>query len=77
MVQEIVHMKLTSIAPNARMVCTREDLDELCRSIRVEGQREPIVLWFSHGAFRIVDGEKRWRACKKLKMLRIKAVFQE
>jgi ParB-like chromosome segregation protein Spo0J len=36
---------------------------------------EPIQISFEHDSFRIMDGEKRWRACRKLGMRSIRAVI--
>ncbi len=77
MAREILQIKIKSIHPNVRIVCSQEVIEELCRSIRSVGQLEPIEVWYGGGIFRIVDGEKRWRACKKLKMTHIKAVLSE
>ena len=77
MTQEILHMKITCIQPNLRIVCSGEAIEELCRSIRVGGQLEPVRVRLAEGVFRIVDGEKRWRACRKLKMTHIEAVLCE
>ncbi len=77
MFREVIEMNIKSIQPNVRIVCSRESIDELCCSIRRLGQLEPIQVWFSGDAYRILDGEKRWRACKRLKMTRIKAIVSE
>jgi ParB family chromosome partitioning protein len=47
----------------------------MAMSIRYRGQQEPIQIWFAGEDFRIVDGEKRWRACKKLGVETIQAVI--
>ncbi len=77
MVREIMQMSIKRVHPNVRIVCSQEVIEELCRSIRAEGQLEPIEVWYSGGVFRILDGEKRWRACKKLKMTHIRAVLTQ
>ncbi len=63
------------ITPNLRLTCAVDTLDDLCRSIRCEGQTEPISVYFAGESFRILDGEKRWRACRKLGMKKIKAII--
>jgi ParB family transcriptional regulator, chromosome partitioning protein len=60
-------IELRKISPNLRCVCDWESIEELAGSILREGQVEPIDVWFSGESFRILDGEKRWRACKKLR----------
>lgn len=65
-------MKLGRISPNGRYVCDGDALDALCASIRRDGQREPITVWYTGSQFRILDGEKRWRACMRLGLTRIR-----
>ena len=65
-------MTLSRISPNGRYVCDSEAIDTLCASIEREGQTEPITVWFTGSGFRILDGEKRWRACKRLGLSRIR-----
>lgn len=68
---------LGKISPNLRSIHEIETIEEISRSIRLEGQLEPIEIWFAGESFRILDGEKRWRACKRLHMTSIKAVIVE
>lgn len=68
-------MRLSLISPNGRYVCDGEVIDTLCSSIERDGQREPITVWFTGTGFRILDGEKRWRACKRLGLSRIRVVI--
>ena len=74
---KIEWIRIEAITPNRRCLCTADSLDHLIESIRSEGQLEPIKVWFTGGEFRILDGEKRWRACRKLGVSRIKAVILE
>jgi ParB family chromosome partitioning protein len=59
------------------MICETEIIDQLCVSIRRFGQLEPIEIWFAGEHFRILDGEKRYRACKKIGMEKIRAVIEK
>jgi ParB family transcriptional regulator, chromosome partitioning protein len=68
---------LQKISPDIRYICELETIGELCRNIRLKGQLEPIHIWFSGGSFRILDGEKRWRACRMLGLTRIRAIIIE
>lgn len=70
-------IRLSHISPNIRAVYDAETIDELSRSIRSQGQREPITVWLAGESFRILDGEKRWRACCKLQISHIRAVIVE
>ncbi len=74
MKETVFHLEVSRISPNLRIVFAAECIDEIARSIRRQGQIEPIVVSFEYDSFRILDGEKRWRACKKLGMNKIKAV---
>jgi ParB family transcriptional regulator, chromosome partitioning protein len=69
-------LDLDRISPNMRLVCDADALDGICRSIDTQGQLEPIRVWFEHESFRILDGEKRWRACKRLRMKTIQAIIE-
>jgi ParB family transcriptional regulator, chromosome partitioning protein len=77
MASDVREIDLTKISPNLRFICESECLEELCLSIKCKGQEEPIVVCFTGADFRIVNGEKRWRACKKLGLTRIKAIIVE
>ncbi len=68
-------IEIGRISPNLRTVCSAECIDEIMVSIRRNGQQEPILICFEYDSFRILDGEKRWRACKRLGMKRIKCVI--
>ena len=74
---KIEWIKIEVIKPNRRLVCRVESVEKLIESIRAEGLREPIEIYFTGEEFRIIDGEKRWRACKKIGFRKIKAVIME
>ena len=76
MEQETREIEIRRIAPNLRIVYTSECIEELVQGIRSRGQQEPIHVWFVHDSFRILDGEKRWRALKLLGMKTIRAVIE-
>jgi len=75
--QVIREIELRRITPNLRIVCTSECIEEIAQDIRCRGQQEPIHIWFAHDSFRILDGEKRWRAFKMIGMKTIRAVIAE
>ncbi len=70
-----MQLELRKIVPNLRIVYSIDSINELCRSIRSLGQLEPIQVWFDGECFRIMDGERRWRACASLRMARLDAVI--
>ncbi|SPF37712.1 Nucleoid occlusion protein (fragment) [Syntrophobacter sp. SbD1] len=73
--QDIREIELRRISPNLRIVCAAECIEQIGRDISGRGQQEPIHICFEYDSFRILDGEKRWRACKRLGMYKIKAVI--
>ena len=72
MTGEIIEIETRRIYPNLRLVYKHEAIDELCRFILDGGELTPLDVWFDGEGFRIIDGEKRWRACAKLNITRIK-----
>jgi ParB family transcriptional regulator, chromosome partitioning protein len=74
---KIEWIKIEAIIPNRRCIFTVESIEQLIISIQKKGQVEPIEIWFTGEDFRIIDGEKRWRACKKLGMPKMKAIITE
>jgi ParB family transcriptional regulator, chromosome partitioning protein len=66
---------LGKITPNIRSIYENEVIEDLSRRIQNEGQLEPIQVWFAGDSFRILDGEKRWRACRKIGMTHINALI--
>jgi ParB family chromosome partitioning protein len=77
MTYRVRSIKITKIEPNCRCVYDPASIDEMIRSISKEGQIHPIKIWFTGRCFRILDGEKRWRACKKMGICELKAVIVE
>jgi ParB family chromosome partitioning protein len=59
------------------MIYPADCIEEIVQCIKRRGQVEPIRISFEHHVFKILDGEKRWRACKRLGMIRIRAVISE
>jgi ParB family chromosome partitioning protein len=75
--EDVREFLVNTIQPNLRLMQNLDAIEELCRFIRSHGQVEPIQVWFDGGRFRIMDGEKRWRACCKLGMTTVQAVIVE
>ena len=72
-----IEIDVERICPNLRLIYPSESIEELCHSIQTKGLLEPIQVWFDGEAFRIWDGEKRWRVCKILGITRVKALLVE
>jgi ParB family chromosome partitioning protein len=77
MKRDVRQISIEKISPNLRCVYSSTCIDELADSIRSQGQMEPVRLSFVRESFRIMDGEKRWRACKKLGIAQMKAIIME
>lgn len=72
-VREIRHVRIDKILPNRRLIFEEDTILCLCDDIRCNGMREPITVEMAGFHFQIIDGEKRWRACKKIGLTEIKA----
>lgn len=77
MSRRIRTIEISKIEPNCRFVFEKETIEALVRSLREEGQIEPIRVWFTGRCFRIADGEKRWRASRKIGVSTIHAIIEE
>ncbi len=65
---------VTSILPDSsnRMIKEDDDFDALSDSIRVHGLLAPVHVWRQpDGMHRLIDGERRWRAAKKVGLAEI------
>jgi ParB family transcriptional regulator, chromosome partitioning protein len=68
------------ISPNEHQPRHRfEDarLDELAQSIRTNGVIQPIVVRKVDGGYRIIAGERRWRAAQRAGLTRVPVVIKE
>ncbi len=72
-VAEIRQIRIDKIYPNRRLIFEEDTILRLCDDIRCNGMREPIIVEMAGYFFQIIDGEKRWRACKKIGLTEIKA----
>ncbi len=73
MTTEMMEIEVERIRPNLRLIFYQEALERFCHYVRCGGEIEPLQVWFDGEGFRIWDGEKRWRVCKKLGIRRVKA----
>lgn len=74
---EIRRIHLDKIRPNLRLVYSEESVQVMVRDIQVNGLRQPIEIELVGYWFTIVDGEKRWRALKKLGETDAPAILRE
>jgi ParB family chromosome partitioning protein len=77
MATEIREIRIDRIHPNYRLVFDEDVIYGLCGDILLRGLQEPITVGLVEYHFEIIDGEKRWRACKKLGRETIRAVVVE
>jgi ParB family chromosome partitioning protein len=61
---------------NARTEDIEEGLDELMRSIDEIGLQQPIVVYKDRGRFRVLIGQRRFLACKRLGLEKIPALIR-
>src|SRR5438477_541850 len=52
-------------------------LDELARSIKANGVIQPIIVRKVEGGYRIIAGERRWRAAQRAGLLRVPVVIKD
>ncbi len=78
---EVVHnLKLSEVEPNReqpRRNFDEESLDELAQSIKRYGVIQPIIVTQEGDYYKIVAGERRWRASKKAGLTEIPAIIRE
>jgi ParB family chromosome partitioning protein len=72
-VKEIRRVRIDKILPNRRLIFEEDIIYSLCDDIKCNGMREPVIVEIAGYLFQIIDGEKRWRACKKIGLTEIKA----
>lgn len=78
-VSKLVELKLDDVEPDEeqpRRDFKPEQLETLAASIREYGVLQPIVVVKMDGKYRIVAGERRWRASKLAEMKKIPAIVR-
>ena len=76
----IQNIKLLKVKPNKkqpRQKFDSEKIDELAASIKEYGVIQPIIVTKEDDHFKIVAGERRWRAAKKAGITEIPAIVRE
>jgi len=76
----IVELKITDISPNVeqpRKYFDQNKLEELASSIRENGVIQPIIVCKGERGYRIVAGERRWRAARLAGLTVIPAIIRE
>lgn len=76
----IVDLKINDISPNSdqpRKSFDQEKLAELAASIKENGIIQPIIVSRSDRGYRIVAGERRWRAARQAGLTVIPAIIRD
>ena len=76
---ELKHLKITEIFPDEeqpRRDFSKEALEALAASIKEHGVLQPIVVTKEDGQYKIVAGERRWRASKIAGLDKIPAIVR-
>jgi len=76
----IVELKLNDISPNAdqpRKSFDQEKLEDLASSIRENGIIQPIIVCRGLQGYKIVAGERRWRAARMAGLSVVPAIIRE
>ena len=78
---DIIYMKLSQIEPNKkqpRKSFDKEKIELLAASIKENGLIQPIIITEGeNGMYKIVAGERRWRACRKAGMAEIPVLIRD
>lgn len=78
--KQIMEVSLDQIVPSPfqpRKRFNDEHLEELAQSIKEHGLIQPLVVRPVNGKFELIAGERRWRACTKLKLEKVPIVTKE
>ena len=76
----VTELDIEALAPNDLQPRRQMDdarLEELVASIRSHGVIQPIVVRKAGDGYRIIAGERRWRAAKRAGLTRVPVVFKE
>lgn len=76
----VVEVDLDKIFPNERQPRLQIDeakLDELAKSIKENGVIQPILVQVHGDGYRIIAGERRWRAAQRAGLLKVPVVVRD
>lgn len=76
----VIEVDVDLLAPSEQQPRLNADdrrLDELAASIRANGVIQPILVRRTAAAYRIIAGERRWRAAQKAGLLKVPVVIRE
>ena len=75
-----IKLRISEIEPNRnqpRKDFNEDTLEELAVSIRVYGVFQPLLVQKEEGHYRIIAGERRWRAAKKAGLKEVPAIIKD
>src|SRR5690348_16583898 len=75
--QGVLEADIDLLAPSdqqPRLVLDDTKLEELAQSIRVNGIIQPILVRRTGAAYRIIAGERRWRAAQRAGLLKMPVI---
>lgn len=78
--KEILELKINDIDPNStqpRKVFRESELENLVESIKLHGVVQPIIVTKEGNRYKIVAGERRWRAARIANLKTIPAIIKE
>ncbi len=75
---DLKNLPVADIKPNPanpRLIFRGDELMDLAASIQEVGVQVPINVYADKKGYTIIDGERRWRACKSINLERIPAII--
>ena len=76
----ITELDIDLIAPNEdqpRLQMDDDKLEDLAKSIRANGIIQPLLVQHTDDGYRIIAGERRWRAAQRAGLLKVPVVIRE
>lgn len=76
----LLEVDIDLLQPNMyqpRLAIEEAHLDDLARSIKANGIIQPIVVRRVEGTYRIIAGERRWRAAQRAGLLKVPVVVRD
>ncbi len=79
--EKLITVNINDIEPNReqpRKTFNENTINELADSIREHGLLQPIIVKpMTNGRYRIIAGERRWRACRKAELSEVPVIVKE
>jgi ParB family transcriptional regulator, chromosome partitioning protein len=78
--QGVLEVDIDLLAPSdqqPRLIMEDAKLDELAQSIKANGIIQPILVRRTGAAYRIIAGERRWRAAQRAGLLKVPVIIRE